>query len=263
MNDSNKSRRNFIKTAMGSLSIAMPIYSQKSVLLSYFNEKMTKKHKIVCVGGHPDDPESGCGGALAKLSNAGHDCTVIYLTRGEAGIMGKSHTEAATIRTKEAESACAILGCKAIFVGQIDGDTVVNNAWINTLQALIEKEKPDIVFTHWTVDTHPDHQAAGILSQQVYYRLNRVFSLYHFEVCVGEQTGLFHPTDYVDITETQEIKRKAINCHVSQNPEGIYGCGHTSIEDFRGREVNVKAAEAFILMPQADKSKRVLLKDLI
>jgi LmbE family N-acetylglucosaminyl deacetylase len=263
MSNSNKSRRNFIKMTTGSLAITIPFYGQKSALWGSFNEELTQKYRVVCLGGHPDDPESGCGGTLAKLSKAGHDCTVIYLTRGEAGIEGKSHVEAAAIRTKEAESACAILGCKAVFAGQIDGDTVVNNAWINTLQALIEKEKPDIVFAHWTVDTHPDHQVAGILSQQVYYRMNRSFSLYHFEVCVGEQTGLFHPTDYVDITDTQEIKRKALNCHVSQDPIGIYGCGHTSMEDFRGREINVKAAEAFILMPQAIKSERVLLKDLM
>src|SRR5687767_6747846 len=62
--------------------------------------------KILCVGGHPDDPESGCGGTLAKLSAAGHDVTVVYLTRGEAGIDGKAYTEAAATRTKEAEAAC-------------------------------------------------------------------------------------------------------------------------------------------------------------
>ena len=27
--------------------------------------------KIVCVGGHPDDPESGCAGTLARLPRSG------------------------------------------------------------------------------------------------------------------------------------------------------------------------------------------------
>ncbi len=26
--------------------------------------------KVVCVGGHPDDPESGCGGTLARTRNS-------------------------------------------------------------------------------------------------------------------------------------------------------------------------------------------------
>ena len=33
----------------------------------------------------------------------------LYLTRGEAGIAGKSHDEAARIRTAESEEACRIL----------------------------------------------------------------------------------------------------------------------------------------------------------
>ena len=85
--------------------------------------------KIVCVGGHPDDPESGCGGTLAQLVAAGHEVVIIYLTSGEAGIIGKSHAEAAAIRTKEAMAACIILKAKPIFTGQIDGAGMVNNEW--------------------------------------------------------------------------------------------------------------------------------------
>ena len=64
--------------------------------------------KILCIGGHPDDPESGCGGTLAKLSAAGHDVTAVYLTRGEAGIGGKSHVEAAAIRKMEKQQKGAV-----------------------------------------------------------------------------------------------------------------------------------------------------------
>ena len=39
-----------------------------------------------------------------------------------------------------------------------------------------------------------------------------------------------------------------LSCHKSQDPPGIYACGHTAMEDFRGRELGVKAAEAFIYM---------------
>jgi LmbE family N-acetylglucosaminyl deacetylase len=62
------------------------------------------KLNVVCVGGHPDDPESGCGGTLARYSAGGQNVTIIYLTRGEAGIPGKTHDEAAAIRTEEASA---------------------------------------------------------------------------------------------------------------------------------------------------------------
>ena len=51
-----------------------------------------RRLKIVCVGGHPDDPESGCGGTLCRYAALGHAVTVIYLTRGEAGISGSLTT---------------------------------------------------------------------------------------------------------------------------------------------------------------------------
>ncbi|HEY2349141.1 MAG TPA: PIG-L family deacetylase, partial [Puia sp.] len=53
---------------------------------------------------------------------------------------------------------------------------------------------------------------------------------------------------YVDISETQAQKKKAVYCHVSQDPPGIYQCGHASMEEFRGRDLRVPAAEAFIRM---------------
>ena len=71
--------------------------------------------KIVCAGGHPDDPESGCGGSLARYAELGHRVTIIYLTRGEAGIPRKSHEEAAAIRSAECAAACKILGAKQVF----------------------------------------------------------------------------------------------------------------------------------------------------
>ena len=236
------SRRKFLQSSLSGLGfLTIPASLQASATTF-------KKMKIVCVGGHPDDPESGCGGTLAKLSALNNDVTVIYLTKGEAGITGKSHEEAGAIRSKEALTACKILNVKAVFAGQIDGDTVVNNEWVGKMQQLIAAEKPDIVLTHWPVDSHKDHQAASLLTIQTWMRSKERFDLYFFEVCAGEQTMVFHPTDYVDITDMQEQKRKAVFCHTSQDPDSIYNCGHSSMEDFRGREIGVKAAEAFVHM---------------
>lgn len=245
MKTATNSRRGFVKNAAAGLGL-LPL---SSLLHAQPNKKADKK-KIVCVGGHPDDPESGCGGTLAKFVKAGHEVTIIYLTTGEAGIPGKSHDEAAAIRKQEAINASKILGCKYIFAGQIDGDTIMDNAWLQKVQKLIMDEKPGVVFTHWLADSHKDHQIASLLTQQTWVRAaeQERFQLYFFEVCTGEQTFIFHPTDYIGITDTQEQKRQAVYCHVSQDPPGIYGCGHAAMEEFRGRELGVKAAEGFVRM---------------
>jgi len=63
---------------------------------------------------------------------------------------------------------------------------------------------------------------------------------------LGSQTQTFHPTDYVDITSVREKKRTALFAHRSQNGEEIYRKHHQIMEDFRGREFGVPAAEAFV-----------------
>ncbi len=236
-------RRNFIKAGAAGLGLLTLPH-----LLQAGPHTALEKKKIVCLGAHPDDPESGCGGTLARLANSGHQVTIIYLTTGEAGIEGKTHSQAAAIRRQEAINACAVLKAKPVFAGQIDGDTIMDNAWLTRIEKLVADENPDMVFTHWPIDSHKDHQIASLLTIQTWVRSEKKFPLYFFEVCAGEQTMGFRPTDYVDITGTQEQKRKSVYCHLSQDPPGIYGCGHASMEDFRGRELGVKAAEAFVYM---------------
>jgi LmbE family N-acetylglucosaminyl deacetylase len=207
----------------------------------------TTSLKVVCVGGHPDDPESGCGGTLARYVEAGHHVTIIYLTRGEAGIRDKSHEEAARIRTAESEAACKILGARPVFAGQIDGATELNRARVDSFRELLMAEEPDVVITHWPIDTHMDHQVAALLTWRVWVGAGRRrFQLYYMEVDAGAQTQNFHPTHYVDITAVREKKKAALFAHKSQDGEGIYSRHHEIMENWRGREAGVPAAEGFV-----------------
>jgi LmbE family N-acetylglucosaminyl deacetylase len=203
------------------------------------------KMKVLVAGGHPDDPESGCGGTIARYVDAGHEVLALYLTRGEAGIAGKTHEEAARIRTAEAERACSILGATARFGGQTDGDTRVDNAAYAAMRALLAQERPDAVFTHWPVDTHPDHRAVSLLVYDAWLRTGRTAALGYFEVLSGDQTQLFRPTDYVDIGAVAGRKRDACFAHASQRPEEWYPA-HERMSRFRGMEHGCEQAEAFV-----------------
>jgi LmbE family N-acetylglucosaminyl deacetylase len=202
------------------------------------------KLKVVVAGAHPDDPESGCGGTMARYSDQGHEVVALYLTRGEAGIRGKSPQQAATIRTAECEKACAILNARPLFAGQIDGSTEVNPARYEALQKLLSAEKPDLVFTHWPIDTHRDHRAISLLVYDAWLKAGKKFALFYFEVMSGSQTQHFPPTHYVDITQTEARKREACMAHASQNPAGFYK-HHEAMNHFRGLESGFKLAEAF------------------
>jgi len=236
-------RRGFVKQ---SLAAAGPVMMAPSALAAETSQiQSTAPMKILCVGAHPDDPESGCGGTLVRYAALGHSVTIVYLTRGERGIEGKSLDEAAEIRTAEAENACRIMGATPVFFGQIDGDTVMNREQVGKMQQLIAAESPDLILTHWPVDTHPDHQVASVLTYRAWLPL-RPSRLYFYEVNAGDQTQGFFPNTYVDISAVVEQKKAALFAHVSQDGEGVWRGYHEMMAEWRGREAGVPAAEAFV-----------------
>lgn len=201
--------------------------------------------RILVAGAHPGDPEAGCGGTMARYARQGHAVSALYLTRGEAGVSGKDAKEAAAIRTAEAEAACKILGATPIFAGQMDGATEVNAQRQAEFTKLIGRQKPDVLFTHWPVDHHADHRACASLCLGAWLDLKRAFALYYYEVDLGSDTQCFHPTCYVNVEETEHLKRDACMAHQSQDPQGFYLKDHVLMMRFRGMECGKKMAEGF------------------
>ena len=202
--------------------------------------------RVVVTGAHPDDPESGCGGLIARLTAAGHQVTIAYLTRGEAGIPDTAADWAATIRSGEARVACELLGATPLFLGQVDGDTFTNPAAYAAVADQLRELRPHLLLTHWPIDTHRDHRACSMLTYTAWLGLEEKPDLYFYEVMSGGQTQNFAPTNYVDITPVRELKHAACFVHVSQRVEEIYEASHGRMEVYRGMESGHEYAEALV-----------------
>ena len=202
--------------------------------------------KVLVIGAHPDDPESMCAGTMLKLKAMGAEVVAVYLTSGEAGIVGKTHEQARTIRQAEARKACEVLGVRAVFLTQTDGNAEVNKERYAEMKALIEAERPDMVITHWPIDSHRDHRVCSILVYDAWRMTGRGFDLYYSEVMTGMQTQNFTPTLWVDITDYRDKKIEAYLCHESQELEGAVKEYHDTMERMRGMECQAKYAEAFV-----------------
>lgn len=237
-------RRSFVTE---SLLLAAPVLMAAAAPpLALAEANPVRRLKVVCIGGHPDDPESGCGGTLARYADLGHSVTIIYLTRGERGIRGKGLEESAKVRSNEAENACKIIGAKPVFFGQIDGATEINRAHVDAMKNLLSAENADVVFAHWPVDTHMDHQVASMLAMRACMALGQRQHLYFFEVNSGSQSQGFLPNTYVDISPVLAKKKSALFAHESQDGHGIWREHHEVMAKWRGREAGVAAAEAFV-----------------
>jgi len=254
MGERDITRRGFVRRSLAAAGPAV-VAANTLPFLSAPAESGAARVTVVCVGGHPDDPESGCGGTLAQYAALGHPVTVVYLTRGERGISGKSLDDAAKIRSAECAAACKIIGATPVFFGQIDGATEVTRTHVDAMRRLLDAAHPDLVFTHWPVDTHMDHQVASMLTIRAWMEADlRATRLYFFEVNSGSQTEGFLPNTYVDISSVVEQKKAALFAHVSQDGQAIWREHHEIMAQWRGREAGVPAAEAFVHLNRDDHS---------
>jgi LmbE family N-acetylglucosaminyl deacetylase len=237
-------RRNFLKET-GILAAPL-LAALNAPPLASAAAQAGRQLKVLCIGGHPDDPESGCAGTLSRYIELGHTVLVLYLTRGERGIRDKGLEEAAKIRTAECEKACAVIGARPRFFGQVDGATEMTRTHVEAMTKIFSEEKPDLLFAHWPVDTHMDHQVASMLAIRAWMASGEQSLLYFFEVNTGSQSQGFLPNAYVDISSVLEKKKAALFAHVSQDGIGIWREHHQIIAQWRGREAGVAAAEAFV-----------------
>ncbi|MGH7867075.1 MAG: PIG-L deacetylase family protein, partial [Candidatus Dormibacteraceae bacterium] len=173
---------------------------------------------------------------------------LLYLNNG-AWPANKGGAPAAT-RMAEARKACEILKARPALAGQVNGNAIVDPAHYDAYQKIMEAERPDVVFTQWPIDNHPDHRATWALTYNAWLRVGKRFALYYYEVSNGEDTMQFSPNHFVDITATEPRKRSACYAHASQTPDKFYEL-QDQVARFRGIERGCKRAEAYIHQVQS------------
>ncbi len=204
-----------------------------------------RKLKVIVAGGHPGDPEYGCGGTVARYTDLGHEVILLYLNRGDSGYLGKPVEDMRAVRVAEAGKACEILKARPAFAGQLNSKAIVDPAHYAAFQKIFESEKPDVVFTQWPIDGHRDHRAISTLAYDAWLAMGKKFAFYYYEVSNGEDTLMFSPSHYVDITAVEPKKRAACYAHASQTPDRYYAL-QSQVAKFRGVESGYGQAEAYI-----------------
>jgi LmbE family N-acetylglucosaminyl deacetylase len=197
---------------------------------------------IVAFGAHPDDLEIGMGGTIAKLSGMGYNVQPVIATLPN---FVKSDTKEG--RKSESLLSAKVMGCKPpIFLDLSPEQMVFGRKLVTLIDSLITEYKPDSVFTQWHGDSHQDHQ---ILTSSVISACRNQNNLFMYETTIpgGITEKSFRPQLFVDVTETIDIKKNALECFQSQ----FIRCGEIWIPavigrcSYRGYQVDAKYAEAF------------------
>ena len=204
---------------------------------------MSKKLSVIAFGAHPDDLEIGMGGTLAKLARLGYDVNLVIAT-----LPNFVKTDIKEQRRIEATMSAKTLGCKSPqFLDLSPDEITIGRKFVTLIDDIINKHKPEAVFTQWIGDSHQDHQA---LTRAVIAASRDSNNLFMYETTIpgGLTENVFRPQLYIDITETLELKSNALDCFHSQKNNR---CGNLWIDavvgrcSYRGYQMNVKYAEAF------------------
>ncbi|GAC1630760.1 MAG: hypothetical protein NVS9B14_01750 [Candidatus Acidiferrum sp.] len=202
-----------------------------------------KKLKVMVTGGHPGDPECGCGGTIARYTDAGHDVVLMYLNRGQAYCSDQTMKDCGAVRTAEAEKACGVLKARAAFVGQYDGKAIVDSAHYDEFRKLFDAEKPDVILAQWPIDKHRDHRALSNLVLDAWMESGKKAAFYYYDI--AEDTMMFTPSEFVDITAVEPRKRAACFAHASQQPEKWYPL-EAELTRLHGTQSGYANAEGFL-----------------
>jgi LmbE family N-acetylglucosaminyl deacetylase len=231
--------------------------------------------KVLAIGAHPDDIELICAGTMAKFKQQGAEVFLCHVCDGNKGSKIYKPEELAEIRRNEALESAKLIEATSIWAGLSDGEVVLDLNSRKKVVEVIRQTAPDLIITHSPNDYHSDHintsrlvfeatyLAGLVLWDSAYLAPEKLPYLYYMDTLAGVN---FFPEEYVDISDTIEIKIEMMMKMKSQLGwlKDMHNCDAAefirTVARFRGFQAGVEYAEAFVqqkMYPQG-LTKRIL-----
>lgn len=214
--------------------------------------------KVLVVAPHRDDEILGVGGTILKRKAAGDHVTVCLVTAREGEVL----PECTQIIHREMQKAHAFCGVDEYIGLPFGANRIEQFSRLEVNKAfddMFRKVQPDEVYLPFWGDMQKDHQmtteaAMVSLRAKNSYAAKRVYvyeTLSETGINTPTYQNTFIPNVYEDITDYIEAKKEALCFFKSQMHDFPDLRSLEAIEAlarFRGATVNVKAAEAFMLV---------------
>ena len=193
--------------------------------------------RVLVVTAHPDDSEIGAGGTTARLVREGKQVAYCIVTNGNKGSGDRTMTpeRLAAIREEEQRNAARVLGVETVdFLGFPDCEVENTRETRLAVTAAIRRHRPDLMIvqnpnrTRNLGASHRDHRITAGIALDCVYPLARDHMAFPELTAQGLephkvkeiwQMWWQDPPVVIDITETMDLKLKALACHVSQLPD--------------------------------------------
>jgi len=216
--------------------------------------------KILIVAAHPDDEVLGCFGTVARLIQEGYEAYTLILGEGKTSRDEKRQVEnkkdEIAVLNNEILNANNAIGIKKVFVESFPDnrfDSVDLLDIIKVISKVKNEVKPDIIFTHYEHDLNIDHQITykAVVTATRPMRDECVKEIYSFEILSSTEWSYpvsFSPDTYYDVSDTLDLKIKAMEEYISELREYPHPRSLNGIElnaKYQGMRVGKIAVEAF------------------
>jgi LmbE family N-acetylglucosaminyl deacetylase len=215
--------------------------------------------KVLVMACHADDEILGCGGVICKHLEEGdevHVCVVTQPIETEwSNQYFKWDDKVRATKLEEQESVDTFLGITRHFLKHsvLELNRIGRALFNYSIQLIIDKISPDIIYTHWEGDLNYMHQMVG-LATVIATRPPKKITVYMYEMESSRfAMSSFKPNYYVDISKYIDKKINAFCLYKSEYRNDIHprnAEGITTFAKYRGQEVGLEYAEAFILMKE-------------
>lgn len=215
--------------------------------------------KVLVVAAHPDDEALGCGGTIARHVAEGDEVYVFFMTNGVDARYNVGNDDAA-IRNEIAEKALNRLGAIEYIYNDFPDnrlDTVALLDITQSIERVISKVQPQVIYTHHNGDLNVDHRRTheAVMTACRPQPNFCVREIYTFEVLSATEWNTPHaapfiPNYFVDITPFFEKKLDSIEAYSLEMRDEPHSRSVAHVETLakhRGYSVGLELAEAFML----------------
>jgi LmbE family N-acetylglucosaminyl deacetylase len=215
------------------------------------------------IAAHPDDEVLGCGGMMARLADAGEDVFVAILGEGITSRYGARSQADPTLITdlrSASKRAVELLGARELFLYDLPDnrfDTVPLLDIVKIVESLVERLRPESIYTHHPGDLNVDHptvfRAVLTATRPISTPVRKIYA---FEVPSATDWSFnqfvpFRPNVFVDIAASLDRKIAAMEIYESEarpfphprSPEALEALARQ-----RGASAGLAAAEGFELV---------------
>jgi LmbE family N-acetylglucosaminyl deacetylase len=200
--------------------------------------------KVLAFGAHPDDIEIGMGGTIARHARTGDRTVMVVVTIPNDR----------EVRRLEAERAAGILGADLMILDIGSDELGHSRVIVKRFDRLLEDVAPDIIYTHWNMDSHQDHNAVSMATITAARDNTCALLMYEQTIPGGIVPWAFRAQSYVDVTAYMPVKMESIAVHKSQvRANGdLWIQGVKGRAMYRGYQINVEFAESFEVIKSVD-----------